>query len=105
MANLSDLKRRMAATARWMMTLEDGLNGRPHSLGIGEAEAFEKSLAKLGVRFLSKTKATKEKLELRRGATPVVRRYYGAPISDWKDLYVLEQFKPIAASRHVKSTT
>lgn len=105
MANVSDLKRRMASTARWMMTLEDGLNGRPHSLGLGEADAFEKSLSKLGVCFLSKTKAAKQGLELRRGAKPVVRRYYGAPISDWKDLYVLEQFKPVAATQHVKSTT
>lgn len=93
MATISDLKRRMESTARWMMVLEDGLRGVPHSLGLGEADAFEKSLARLGVQFLSKTKAAKQGLELRRGAKPVVRRYYGAPISDWKDLYVLEQFR------------
>lgn len=93
MATVSDLKRRMASTARWMMVLEDGLNGKPHSLGIGEAMAFEKALAALGVHFLSKTKAAQNGLTLRRGARPVVRRYYGAPISDWKDLYVAEKFK------------
>lgn len=94
MPTVSDLKRRMASTARWMMVLEDGLKGAPHSLGKGEADAMEKALVKLGVRFLSRTRATKEGLELRRGAKPVVRRYYGSPISDWKDLYCLEQFKP-----------
>ena len=104
MATIADLKRRMESTARWMMVLEDGLRGTPHSLGLGEAEAFEKSLAKLGVRFLSKTRAGKEGLELRRGAKPVVRRYYGTPISDWKDLYVLEQFRP-TASQQSKPTT
>jgi hypothetical protein len=101
MATISDLKRRMESTARWMMVLEDGLRGAPHSLGLGEADAFEKSLAKLGVVFLSKTKAAKQGLELRRGAKPVVRRYYGAPISDWKDLYVLEQFREVDAGKRV----
>lgn len=97
MSNVTDLKRRMASTARWMMVLEDGLRGLPHTLGLGEADAFEKSLAVLGVRFLTKTKAVKEGLELKRGATPVVRRYYSAPISDYKDLYVREQFRPVAS--------
>lgn len=97
MATVSDLKRRLASTAKWMTTLEDGLNGHPHSLGLGEGDAFEKALEKLGVQLLSRTKAAKQGLELRRGAVPVVRRYYRAPISDWKDLYVAEQFRPAAA--------
>jgi len=78
-----------------MMVLESGLNGHPHSLYKGEAKAFEETLGRLGVRFLSKTKAAREGLELRRGAKPVVSRYYGAPIKDFRDLYCLEQFKPI----------
>jgi hypothetical protein len=84
-----------------MIVLEDGLRGAPHSLGLGEADACEKSLAKLGVVFLTKTKAAKQGLELRRGAKPVVRRYYGAPISDWKDLYVREQFREVDARERI----
>jgi hypothetical protein len=104
MATVSDVRRRLSSTAKWMMTLEDGLNGKPHSLGLGKADAFEKALAKLGIEFLSRTKASKQGLELRRGAKPVVRRYYRAPISDWKDLYVAEQFRPAVAPPHSNST-
>lgn len=104
MATVSDLKRRIVATSRWLKVLEDGLNGSPHGLGIGEADAMEKNLAKLGIRLLSKTKAAKEGLELRRGAKHVVCRNYGAPIG-WGDLYVEEQFKPKATTKDVKTIT
>ena len=95
MQTLTDLKRRVASTQRWLKVLEDGLEGKPHSLGAGEADAFEKSLARLEIQFLSVSKATKEGLELKRGASPVVNRYYGAPISKHVDLYVLEQFRTV----------
>lgn len=93
--SVSQLKRRMSSAMRWMKTLDDGLNGKPHSLGQGEADAMAKYLALIGVTLISKSKASKNNLELRRGARPVVRRYFGSPISDWKDMYCLEQFKQI----------
>jgi len=82
----------MASTARWMMVLEDGLNGRPHTLGDGESMAFKKRMRELGVTLYSATGAKKEGLKLRRAAKPVVACYYGAPIQDYIDLFVLEQF-------------
>lgn len=92
MATISDLKRRLASIKRWMAVLQDGLDGRPQTLSASEAKAFEQAMAALGVSLLSKTKAAKSNLELRRGSKPVVRRYYGAPIADFHDLFVLEQF-------------
>ncbi len=91
MSTVAALKRRMASTARWMMVLEDGLNGRPHTLGDGEGMAFKKRMRELGVSLYSETRAKKEGLKLRRGARPVVRCYYSAPIQDYIGLYVREQ--------------
>ena len=94
MGTLTSLKRRMASIARWMMVLEDGLNGSPHTLGDGESMAFKKRMRELGVTLYSATRAKKEGFKLRRGAAPVVRCYYGAPIREYIGLYVLEQLTP-----------
>lgn len=91
MSTVTALKKRLRSTARWMAVLEDGLNGNPHALGDGEGMAFKKRMRELDVSLYSATRAKKEGLKLRRGATPVVRCYYGAPIQDYIGLYVREQ--------------
>ncbi|GIK46162.1 MAG: hypothetical protein BroJett012_20650 [Betaproteobacteria bacterium] len=94
MADVTGLKHRVSSTIRWMTILREGLDGNPQTLGLAAGDAFQKCLEKYGIRLLTMTKAAGEGLELRRGARPVARRYYGAPISDWADLYVYEQFRP-----------
>lgn len=94
MADVTGLKHRVSSMIRWMTILQEGLNGNPQTLGLAAGDAFQKCLEKYGIHLLTMTKASGEGLELRRGARPVARRYYGAPISDWADLYVQEQFRP-----------
>lgn len=96
MADVTGLKHRVSSTIRWMTILQEGLDGNPQTLGLAAGDAFQKCLEKYGIRLLTMTKAAGEGLELRRGARPVARRYFGAPISDWADLYVQEQFRPAA---------
>ncbi len=96
MADVTGLKHRVSSTIRWMTILQEGLSGNPQTLGLAAGDAFQKCLEKYGIRLLTMTKASSEGLELRRGARPVARRYYGAPISDWANLYVQEQFRPAA---------
>lgn len=96
MSTVTALKRRMASMTRWMKVLEDGLNGRPHSLGDGEGHAFSKRMHELGIELYSTTRAKKEGLTPKRGAKPIVTRYYGAPIQKDIGLYVREQLTPNA---------
>lgn len=104
MSTVTALKRRMASMARWMMVLEDGLNGIPHSLGDGEGMAFKKRMAELGVSLYSETKAKKEGMKPRRGAKPVVRCYYGAPIQSYIGLYVREQLTETGTTKNQVTT-
>jgi hypothetical protein len=96
MNTVTELRRRMASIARWTKVLEDGLNGRPHSLGDGEGRAFSKRMSELGIELYSKSRAQKEGLSPKRGAKPVVTRYFSAPIQKDIGLYVLEQLTPNA---------
>lgn len=104
MKTMRDVARRLESATRWVSVLQDGINGRIHSLGIGEGEAMEKALSRLGVRLLSKTRAAREGLVVRRGARPVVRRSYGQPIG-LADLYCIQQFnlKPASPKKESKS--
>ena len=92
MAHPSDLKRRLRSLARWIEVLRDGLDGRPHSLGMTAGQAMQKALATIGVELLTRTAAAKQGLTLRPRQSHVARRYYGAPLKRTADLYTREQF-------------
>lgn len=93
LATMHSVKSRIASTARWLAALQAGIDGHPKSLGSGEADAMERCLARIGIVLLTKTKAAKLNLEMRRGAKPVAIRYYGAPISGRHPLYCAQQFR------------
>lgn len=92
MPTLMDVRRRLKSIDRWLGVLRDGLNGSNHHLGSGEADAFQRTMEMLGIQLLSVNQAKKRSLRLKRGANPIVRRYYPAPISAYHSLYCLEQF-------------
>lgn len=98
MATIGSVKKRVASLRRWLEVLEDGLNGKPHSLGDGEGGYFQKYVAGLGMELVSLTAATKRGLVLRRGVKPICSRYYPRPISAHHPLYLIEQFKPKESS-------
>jgi hypothetical protein len=73
--------------------LADGVEGRPHRLGAGEADAFQKFSSALGIPLMTRTEGHRKGLELRRGAKPVASRYFTAPISAYFPLFCEQQFK------------
>ncbi len=91
--SMASVKRRVSSALRWCKVLQDGLDGHPHRLGSGEAAAMEKLLARLDIYLTSRTAASKDGRRLRRGAKALVTRYYDAPISAYRELFSVEQFR------------
>jgi hypothetical protein len=69
--------------------LRAGLEGKPFSWGAHEADSKQPLLERLGYVLVSKTKLEKGGHELKRGAKPVGKRYYNAPLKRYADLYLL----------------
>lgn len=61
----------------------------------GAGEALQRHWEKVGVKLISRTKGEKLGLALKRGAKPLLVRYFGAPINDHIALYDQHsQFSP-----------
>ncbi len=59
------------------------------SWGNAEGDSKMAYLSRLGFVLVSKSKLERGGHRLKRGAKPVGRRYYGAPLKVWSDLYLL----------------
>lgn len=71
--------------------LERGLRrGKAFSWGDGQRRTWEPVARELGATLLSKTAIARRGYRIKRGAKPVGAIYYGAPISRYADVYVLE---------------
>ena len=95
MKTITDVKRRAASTTRWLNVLCCGLNGNPQRLGSGEGDAFEKCMTRVGFQVITRTRAERRGLRLKKRAKPIAKRYYDAPISDYGDLYLIQQFTKV----------
>ncbi|CAA7619054.1 hypothetical protein [Magnetospirillum sp. SS-4] len=72
-----------------------GLEGKPFDWNGAEGEGKVKTLATMCIVLVTASGMRKRDHVLKRGAVPVGRRYYGAPIQRSADLYVLGlQTKP-----------
>lgn len=72
--------------------IRDALLGRHKTFtwGDGQRRAWEPIARSMGATLLAKTAIERRGLRLKRGARPVGTIYYGAPISRFADVYVLE---------------
>lgn len=53
----------------------------------GSGNALQRHWAKVGVKLISRTRAEKKGLVLKRGAKPLLFQYFGAPIQNHVALY------------------
>lgn len=86
----SEISNRLATYLYVINALIDGLQGNPFDWGAGQREAFTKIAAASGVTLVTKTEAARRGYSLKRGATPVGKGYWGAPLKRRADLYILE---------------
>lgn len=83
---LKQLDRRLA----YLTAVRDGLRGQPFSYGDGAGNAAKHVLAAEGIHLVTATWLSDRGYVLNRGAKPVGRIYFPAPISRACDVYVLE---------------
>lgn len=92
-------KRALAALRRAAETiaqLEAGLNGQPFNWRGVDAQHREPIVRELGFTLVSKSYAKTLGYELIPGAAPVGVKYFGAPISRFAEVYILEcQCRPV----------
>lgn len=82
------------------MQIQNGLRGKLFQWGETERINYTLRAANLGVTLVTATTLKRRGYELKRNAQPVGRAYYGAPLSRYADLYVLEcHCKPSAAEK------
>lgn len=67
-----------------------GLEGQPFSWRAVDYQHARPVLQAMGITLVSKGRARRLGFELKRGAQPVGKKYYTAPISKMIDVYVLE---------------
>lgn len=70
--------------------MESGLRGYPFTWGSSEAQSKTRILEQLGYSLVTKTKLESGGFQLKKNALPVGKRYYNAPISKYRELFVLE---------------
>ena len=70
-------------------TLEQGFNEHPVSTGDGEGYALIKHAQKVGIELVSETAARKQGYKLKKGAKPILFKYFKAPIQKYIPLYDL----------------
>lgn len=66
------------------------LSGHPFHWGAGESSNYFPIARELGCTLKTKTAIKRAGLVLKRGAKPVGRAYYGAPIKDYCEIYIVE---------------
>jgi hypothetical protein len=89
MASKATIKHKVMRLLYALEVLEKGLNGRPATLGSTDADSVLDYLHVIGISLTSKTALTKMGYRLKRGAKPLMIRYYGVPIQKYSPLYDL----------------
>lgn len=89
MASPSSIAARVQTLRAGLEVLINVIEGKKtlYSLGEGEGQALERHWRKVGVELISETRGRKLGLVLKKGARPLMSRYFGAPISDYIFLY------------------
>ncbi|MBI5162906.1 MAG: hypothetical protein HY985_03285 [Magnetospirillum sp.] len=67
-----------------------GLEGRRFDWGMAEADNKTKALRGMGIELVTANGARKRGHVVKKGADPVGKRYFGAPIQRSADLYILD---------------
>lgn len=70
--------------------LHDGLSGKPFHWGDGERQAYTKKALAMGATLLTRNQISARGYELKRGAKAVGTAYFGAPIGNGAELFILE---------------
>src|ERR1044072_3654011 len=89
MASRSTIQHKVARLLYALQVLEKGLDGKPVTLGAADADSVQDYLHAIGISLISKTALTKSGYRLKRGAKPLMIRYYTAPIQKYAPLYAL----------------
>lgn len=83
-------RRKLERQARVLDGIRGGLIGAPFGWPEHKRKAWIPAAAHMGWTLLSRTALTKRGYVLKRGAKPVGVAYWGAPLSRWVELYLVE---------------
>lgn len=83
------LRTRLARVRYALAIIEAGLAGRPRTLGASDADSVQRLLLPLGIELVSRTALKRRGYRLRRGAQPLLYRYYCAPLKRYAELFEL----------------
>jgi hypothetical protein len=86
----SEIKNNLTTWQYVANAIIDGLNGEPFSWNGGEFASYRPKAEAMGITLVTKTRIDKMGRRLKRGAKPVGKGYFSAPISRRADLYVME---------------
>jgi hypothetical protein len=90
MNSKSTIEKRLNKIKHSIDEVVNGLNGKPFNWGDGERIHHQKKLKKCDITLLTITALKKRGYRLKRGAKPVGSAYFGRPIKNIGQLYVLE---------------
>lgn len=86
---MKKLRHRIERAAYALRVVTDGVNGKPRTLGASDAESVLRYLSGVGIELVTKTAAERRGFRLKRGARPLARRYFPAPLKRYADLFDL----------------
>jgi hypothetical protein len=89
MPSKSTIKHKIGRMYYALEVLEKGLNGKPITLGSTDADSVQDYLRSIGIFLISKTAVIKSGYRLKRGAKPLMLRYYPAPIQKYSPMFDL----------------
>lgn len=86
----SAYKRLLQTRINLLQEIIDGLDGKPFEWGDGERTSKGRILKELNITLVTKTWLKKNGYMLNPRAKPVGTAYFGSPISNYGEVYVLE---------------
>jgi len=89
-AILDRMNNRLSRLREAAAAVRSGLGGAPFVWNGVEGDMYVPYAAQLGITLVTLTQIKKRGYRLKKNATPVGSRYFGAPIQKYADLYVLE---------------
>lgn len=90
MGSPNTAKQRIEVIQRVLTDVAQGLEGNRFTWGSGQREHWVPLLERVGMTLRTKTQITKMGYRLKRGAQPVGRAYYDAPLQRYAELYLIE---------------
>lgn len=82
--------RRLDSYAGVLVDVRRGLKGNPFTWGDGERRNYVPKAANFGCTLVTETQAKKRGFRLKPTSSPIGSAYFGAPLSRWANLFVLE---------------